>query len=187
MAPLPQNSTARYFFDYVTGNAATSQEHTVQMRVANPVTDVSAQDGFLALLNAMGTARFGNGWRVLRVRYQASGSDFSVPIALTASLAAFVGTGGAVSPPSEAIELTFQGRSRVSGRRGDLSLYGTVGYSLTTNYRLTPGEASWVGAAVLELNQAEAGLWLAIDSTGLEWYPYANWNYNSYWERKLRS
>lgn len=187
MAQLPQNSTARYFFDYVTGNAATSQEHTVQMRVANPVTDVAAQDGFLALLNAIGTARFGNGWRVLRVRYQASGSDFSVPIALTASLAAFVGTGGAVSPPSEAIELTFQGRSRVSGRRGDLSLYGTVGYSLTTNYRLTPGEASWVGAAVLELNNAAQGLWLAIDSTGLEWYPYANWNYNSYWERKLRS
>lgn len=187
MAPLPQNSTARFFFDYVTGNAATSQEHTVQVRCSNETSPEDAQGAFLDLLNAMGTARFGNGWRVLRVRHQPAGTAFSVPVTLSASLAAFVGTGGAVSPPSEAIELTYQGRSFTSGRRGDLSLYGTVGYSLTTNYRLTPGEASWVGTAVAVLNSVESIVWRAIDGTRLTFYPYANWNYNSYWERKLRS
>jgi hypothetical protein len=187
VAPLPQNSTARYFFDYVTGNAATSREHTAQMRCSNATSESAAQEGFWALLDAMGTARFGSGWRVIRVRYQPAGVDFSVPVALNATLASFIGTGGNISPPSEAIELTFQGRSFASGRRGDVSLYGTVGYSLTTNYRLTPGEATWVAAAVAVLNAAESDLWRAIDGSRLTWYPYANWNYNSYWERKLRS
>lgn len=187
MAPLPQNATARYFFDYVTGNAATSQNHTVQVRCSNETTPEDAQEAFWSLLTAMGSARFGSGWRVIRVRYQAAGTDFSIPVTLGATLASFVGTGGNVSPPSEAIELTFQGRSFTSGRRGDLSLYGTVGYSLTTNYRLTPGEASWVGDAVAVLNSVETIVWRAVDGTRLTFYPYANWNYNSYWERKLRS
>jgi len=187
VAPLPANATARFFFDYVTGNAATSQEHTVQVRCSNETSPEDAQTAFLALLNAMGTARFGNGWRVLRVRYQPAGTDFSIPVYMSPTLAAFVGTGGAVTPPNEALELTFQGRSFTSGRRGDLSLYGTAGYNLSTNYRLTPGEAPWVQTAVDVLNSVETIVWRAIDGTRLTFYPYANWNFNSYWERKLRS
>ena len=187
MAPLPPNATARYFIDYVTGNAATSREHTVQIRCSNETSPADAQTAFLALLNAMGTPRFGTGWRVLRVRFQQAGTDFSIPVTLDPALGSFVGTGGAVTPPNEALELTFQGRSFTSGRRGDLSLYGTAGYNLATNYRLTPGEAAWVGDAVAVLNSVETIVWRAIDGTRLTFYPYANWNFNSYWERKLRS
>ena len=186
MASLPQNSTARYFFDYVTGNTATSQEHTAAMRVTTATSETTAQGGFLDLLTAMGPARFATGWRILRVRFQGAGQGFSVPLALTPALAAWVGTGGPISPPNEAIELTYQGRSYASGRRGDVSLYGVLGFSLTTNYRITPGEAAWVGTAVGVLNASEAPLWIAIDGSELTWYPYANWNYNSYWERQLR-
>lgn len=186
MAALPQNSTGRFLFDYITGGAPTSQEHTCAVRVTPDADASQPQADFLALLTAMGTARFATGWRVLRVRYQAAGTNFSVPLTLATALASFAGTGGTISPPNEAIESTYQGRSFVTGRRVDLSLYGVVGFALTTQYRLTAAEAPWLTGAVAAINAATTYSYRAIDGTVPTWYVYLNWNYNSYWERRLR-
>lgn len=187
VAALPQNNTTRIFFDYITGDLSTSQEHTVAVRLAPGVDISSAQNYFYALLNAMGSARFNTGWRVLRVRVQAANSNFSVPAILSTNLTNFVGTGGAATPTSEAVEWTYQGRSPTSGRRVDLSLYGVASISLNTQFRVSPTEAPWLTGAIAVLQDTEGQAFITIDGTPANWYPYLNWNYNSYWERELRS
>lgn len=190
MAPLPQSSTARLFVDYVTGNLATSQEHTVMMRSSGAITDdVPMQNAILALLQAIGPTNFRPGWRVLRVRYAAAGQNFSQPRTRVAGLASFLGTSGNAAPPhTEALEYAFQGRSLTTPRRVDLSLYG-IAQLIPDNFRFPVGGPSpaWVGAAVGVLNGNNAALYTAIDGTSALWYAYVNANYNSYWERRIRS
>lgn len=189
VAPLPQNTTNRVFFDYVTGSQATSQEHTVAIRAFGPGTTTDdVQNRFRTFLAAIGATNFPGGWKVVRVRYQTAGTTFSVPLALTSTLATFVGTGGNLDPFQEARELTWQGRSFTTGRRLDFSIYGIL---LTTpnNFRLVPGAGapSWVASSVGALAGNPEGIWTTIDNSQPTWYNYVNVNYNSYWEARIRS
>lgn len=192
MAPLPQNSTARLFFDYVTGNATTSQEHTFAVRMSGTAGDIAnVQERVRAVLIAMGTNSFRDGWRILGVRYQAAGTDFSNPVTLIANLVSFVGTsGGAYDPRMEAVEDTFQGRSTTSGRRVDFSLYRALS-DAPSNFRWlggTTGFPAAVRAGVTALNASVAvGAFIAIDGSAVVWRDYLNANYNSYWERRIRT
>lgn len=190
MAPLPANNTGRIFYDYVTANTA-GVEHTVAWRV--PLGDFSstvAQDEFLAFLQAVGAGTFRVGWRLIRARYQAAGAAFSTPLALNAGLTAFVGTNSVSYPAQrEAEEWTWQGRSNTSGRRVDFSLYG-LAVNPPSNFRYPAGGASpaFVALSVNRLNTQEAlGRAVAIDGSSPTWYPYVNFNANSYWERRLRT
>lgn len=189
MAPLPPNSTARVFFDYVTGNAVTSVEHTVGFRVASSLSDDGKQLAVSTFLNSIGAGTLVIGWRIIRARVQAAGSNFSQPIPLIAGLASLVGTfnSSAFGADREAIEWTWQGRSYSTGRRVDISLYG-LAQALPVNFRLPVGGSSpaWVGNTVTQLNGAATEI-LAIDGAEATWYNYVNANYNSYWERRLRS
>jgi len=103
-------------------------------------------------------------------------------------MASFVGSGGAITPANETRETTFQGRSFTTGRKLDISLYGIV---MTTpdNYRFPAGGTSpaWVNGAVTVLNGTVAGTFLTVDNSAATWYSYANVNFNSYWERRVRS
>jgi hypothetical protein len=188
LSPLPANTSARVFVDYITGNDVTSQEHTVAWRfVAAPN---AARDTMLALadfLIGIGPAVFATGWRVLRARSQAAGATFSVPETVPPVLAAFAGAGGDVPAPfREALEWTWQGRSFTSGRRVDFSLYGLV-TAPPDNFRVVPGDYPWVGPSVDFLNAVGAGLKpRAIDGSTATFYPYVNSNFNSYWERRIR-
>ena len=191
MAPLPPQNTGRVYFDYVTGNAATSQEHTVMERFAVGVGfDLGdAQQALLDVLTTLGTTAFARGWRVTGVRLSQPGQVFSLPFPLIPALAAFVGAGTALTPYDEAREVTFQGHSQTSGRRVDFSLYGIDG-STPDNFRVVGGGAglsSLVSAAVAALNaNSAAGYFVTIDGTAATWYDYINYNYNSYWEQEIR-
>lgn len=185
MAPLPQNNTDRLFFDYITGSNATSVRHTVQMRIAPEVTDPAAsQASFFNLLSALGAGTFRSGWRVEGVRFQAAGTDFSLPLTLSANLQAFVGTGGSPGYLArfEAVEETFQGRSTTSGRRVDISLYRALS-DANTNFRTGMPVAVQTALSVA----SGSGDFVCVDGTLPIWYTYINSNYNSYWEARVRS
>lgn len=192
MAALPQNNTDRVFIDYITGNSSTSREHTLAIRKNGATTAEDTQVRFLALLNAFGAASFRVGWRVLRVRLQLLGTDFSIPQLVDTGLAAFVGTfNTGYTPRVEAVEETFQGRSGTSGRRVDISLYRAA-TDAADNFR-TPGGATGLPAVVravvssLQLSSSTVGCFLTIDGNVPTWYDYMNSNYNSYWEARSRT
>lgn len=191
MAPLPQNNTNRLLFDYVTGDVATSQAHTCAVRYNPAERDVGdVQADFLSVLAGFGEGLFRVGWKVTGVRVQAAGSNFSLPVTMIASLAAFEGIASVgYTPKLEAVELTFQGRSTTSGRRVDFSIYNAL-FDVGDNFRFLEGSAgaSWVADVLDAVRAASAvGSFLAIDLSAPTWYGYANANYNSYWERRMRS
>jgi hypothetical protein len=184
MAPLPPNSTGRVWFDYVTGVGATSQEHSVMFRISDFDTDGDSwSTGFLGVLNGFGAGAFREGWKVLRGRVSAPGSNISLPFTPNAALRAFLGTAVAGGTAvAEALEDTVQGRSLTTGRRVDFSLYKGTGFvDPTFRYGAPPALLT----ALSSLNIY--GLGAVIDGTLASWYTYVNQNYNSYWERELRS
>lgn len=188
MAPLPENNTGRYFVDYVTGNVAVSQEHTLVVRCATTAGGVQAQDAVLSFLGSIGAVNFRPGWRVLRVRHQEAFTDFSVPVPLTATLSAFVGTfGSAGAAWGEALEARWVGRSSLDGRRTALSLYG-LAINIPDNFRLPAGGSSpaWVQNSINNLNGASNPFY-TISGSEPVWYDYINVQLNSYWESRLRS
>lgn len=185
MAPLPPNSTGRVWYTYVTGLVSTSREHTVMLRIGTEVTNDQADAVMLSILEGFGAGAFREGWRILRADIAAAGSTFSFPYQPAAELLDFVGTADIVVPyraSDEAIEDTCQGRSPVSGRRVDFSLYRAVG-PIDTTFRygmpLAVATALSVGSG--------SGVPICIDGEAPVWYTYVNQNYNSYWERRTRS
>lgn len=192
MAPLPPNSTPRVYFDYISGNAATSKAHTASLRMNQGTFDqAQVQALFAAVLASMGQDSFRVGWKVTSVRVQQANSSFSLPVPLIPGLSSFQGTNaGAWTENQEAIEWTFQARSGASGRRVDFSLFG-VYVTIPTNFRYVAGAVgspAWVGNVVGLLNNTSTypQLPVAVDGTRATFYPYVNANYNSYWEGEIR-
>ncbi len=188
MAPLPTNTTARVFYDYVTGDGLTAKEHTFAIRADSEVPPDTVDAGVRAFLLALGPTTFREGWRIIRSRFHPAGADFSLPRSVTAALAEFIGTNTvAMTDDREAIEWTWQGRSVTTGRRVDFSLYG-LNWLIPPSFRLESGGSSpaWVAASVDALNALTSGVFLCIDGTSPVFYDYVNANYNSYWERRIR-
>ena len=191
MAALPANSTNRLFIDYVTGNEAGSQQHTVSCRYDSATLDVGdVQEAFLDVLQGISAALFRTGWRVIATRVQGAGTAFSLPVTTIVSLAGFTGTASpSYQPRLEAVELTFQGRSPTTGRGVDFSLYTAV-IDVGDSFRFNSGSvaAPWVATALTALRASTtAGAFQSIDGAAPIWYDYVNANYNSYWERRLRT
>jgi len=188
MAPLPANSTNRLFIDYVTGDQATSQEHTLGMRYASTATPQEAQESVAEFLSGVGAGTFKTGWRVLRARFQLAGGNVTLPVNLITTLGSFQGTSsGSLSSSSEAREWRWVGRSYPDGRRSGVSLYGLTA-TFPENFRYPLGGASppWIANSIGALLVAEPQ-WLGIGGDPILWYEYVNVQYNSYWERRLRS
>lgn len=190
MAPLPANQTPRLFVDYISGNLPTSIEHTMSFRagVGGTPIDLDALQGKVAsFLLSIGASNLRAGWRIIRVRFQNGGDDFSVPYPLIPSLEGFAGTGSlTLTQDREAVEWSFVGRSFVSGRRSKVSVYGLV-VGVPPTFRLTAGAVPWVAAATAALNEPTEPRLRAIDGTPLNFYPYVNVQYNSYWETRIRT
>jgi len=187
MAPIPPNATARIFVDYITGNGATAQEHTLAVRYAPSATPQSAQTALAVVLNAIGASVMRQGWRVLGVRNQPLGSDFTVPVDVVSQLSSFVGTSTSAWPASnEALELRWVGRDYLYGRKVSFSLFG-VGVAVPDNYRFPVGGSSpaWVGSTVSALN-TYTDTFVSIAGNPATWYSYVNAQFNSYWEDRLR-
>ena len=186
MAALPSNNTERWFLDYVTGSHATATEHTMMIRTPTNTSAADVSAKFFAMLSGVTAANLWIGWRAIRLRWSAIGSNFSTPVTMSTALAGFTGTGAisGYATASEAIEVTAQGRSPSTGRRVDISLYGYRLIGLPTDFRLL-STVAWVNSYTAALNAGTPPL-KTVDATDALWYPYVNLNFNSYWERRLR-
>lgn len=185
LPPLPANNTARVWFRYVTNSGTTAQTHEVMWRAnLGDFTIGDVGTNFLDLLTAIGASNFRTGWRVLSGRYSPAGAVFSVPAVLPAALLAFTGTGTSAGYrlPWEAVQDVFVGRSLSSGRKVSFSLFRAAGEADDTFRYGMPGAVQ----TALSTGSGN-GAPLAIDGTNPSWYTYTNQNYNSYWERELRS
>lgn len=191
MAPLPDNGTGRIWVEYRTGGGLTSQNHTVMTRY-NPGVGGTFPEALVETLAAMvapGSEQYFDGWSFVGARHAAQGSDVSFPIPIPAPFASFLGNGQlSASRQSQARETRFLGRSGVGGRRYSFSLYGLVdGLFSTLDFRLSRLESPEVDQVLTVVEETETGSFVAIDLQPLVWYPYANWQYNSYWEGELRT
>jgi hypothetical protein len=188
MAPLPANTTARIYLDYVTSLSATATEHTLSVRYNEAIGNVAAQEAALAFLTALTPGRLAQDWRIIRCRNQGAGTNFSVPVGLIPGLVAFNGTGSTLTLEAEALELRFVGRSFTSGRRASVSVYGISSFPLDNSaFRLTAADDPTIGDAITALRNAQPDAFVCIDGSQASWYSYANWQYNQFWESELRS
>lgn len=188
--PPPPATTSIMFFDYVTGSSATSREHTVQFRY-NPslATPSDVQNRMLLVLQALTAANFRTGWRILRVRQQDVGTNFSIPIPVASGLGSFLGTATTPTyqPRYEAVEWSLQGRSPTTGQRVDFSLY-TALTDAPANFRFLPADLAQLAATVNAVQAGAAtGIIITRGGSPATWYNYMNVNYNSYWERRSRT
>lgn len=186
------NATHRVYFDYTTGSApGVSKEHTVMFRViaAETTPGAAIQDAQAAMqgvLTVLGQPLFRNGWRIIRGRISAAGSDFSLPFDLDPPLANFQGSSTGTWPASnEAIQYNWVGRSFTTGKRARFGLYGLAFAAVDTNFRILPAENAAVATGVPNVLNGQPTL-VAMDNTLVSWYPYCNVQYNSYWERRIR-
>lgn len=175
MAPLPPESTARYFFDYT----SVFEDHTFVVRHNGIISPASAGASVATFLGALASIFFPI--TITTVRSAASGSTISFPVT-TGIEGTSYGSGIATSNDAPR-ELNFIGRSS-GGRRVRLGLFGYK--DAISDYRVTTGESTPVNNAVNHLN-ASVGLFLAIDGVEPTWYPYANMLYNAYWQRAIRT
>jgi|SRR5215217_645273 len=173
MAPLPEDSTARYRFDYTVNG----EPHDFQIRAsASP-----AAVGILAgdLLTTMAPELYA--LNVVSVSHAASGSGIFLPVT-TGIEGNTYGTGtGAYE--QKAWYVDFIGRS-TAGRRWRLALFGIR--TLAGDFRYLPGENATITSAIAVLNAAGVGELLAIDGADVVVYPYANAGVNAHWQRALR-
>lgn len=191
MAPLPDSNTGRVWVDYNTGGGATAQNHTVMIRYS-PALGGTFAEALVELCTALvtpGSAEYFTGWAFTGARHAAPGSEISFPITIPAPFLAFSGTGGTPATRQEqSREVKFVGRSASQGRRNNFSVYGVASGNFTDeDFRVNAIESNYPDTVLSVINEAEAGSWVAIDGSFTVWYPYMNWQFNSYWERKLRA
>lgn len=177
MAPLPDNSTARVWVDYNDG----VNDHSLMIRYSpSGATVADAMDAAIAFLEAMDPLLYLIG--ITGARASAAGSTFSFPVAWTGAATYGDDTMDPVFAPRET---RFLGRDN-GGRRVSWSLYGGK-YETPENYRLNPLDFAAVASAIsaIEANVV-ADTFLTINYGDPIVYPYADVNFNSYWERQAR-
>lgn len=175
MAPLPTESTARYWIDYTTSYGS----HSMQFRVGTGATDEGFQlfaQGLLDLLTPVLTV----GWAVTGVRRASDNSTISLPA--TVSLSADVSTTPLLETDAPRF-VSWVGRGP-AGRRVRLYLYGsTIG--IDKNYRKTFNELPLIQAVVNHFNDNPTYVRTIAEDVPI-WNRYANLGYNAYFQRKRR-
>lgn len=183
MAPLPVESTARYFVDY----RAQTREHTVMFRYLDTPGGSPPDAAFIADISAFLSAlRPGmpTDWLILGARYAVTGSNVTNPV----TAPTLTGAGAqAVQQGETPAYMGFLGRS-VDGRRCRLFILG-AGVSPASegsfygDYRVFGSEVTWIDTAIDELDASGV---VSISGTEVIWKPYANLGYNAYWQKKTR-
>lgn len=176
MAPLPDSSTNRLFVDYTDG----INNHTLMFRyplsgtlagVMGVADDVlSAVSPLIHLIT------------ITSARAAAAGSEISLPVAWTG-----LGTYGATSVPGSRApaQISFVGRSS-DGRRARWFIF-PYRAAIPDDFRLSTSENADVLATYNALVAgAAAGDLATIGGLAPTILPYANVNYNSYYETKQR-
>lgn len=176
MAPLPPESTARFYLDYSDG----TNNHTLVNRVGAGVNASDVAGTLNEILLALSPSLYL--LTVLGLRVSSDGSNITNPVSWGGSATFGSGEMPVANAPRE---LRFQGRSP-DGRKVSVSIYGYKGTTPDT-YRILSGDNDDVDATVLEFQEASAGSqFLTISTQVPVWKTYASFNFNSYWEREAR-
>lgn len=175
MAPLPPESTARYYADYST----VGKNHTLVVRATAALSPASFGTLIDSFWTALGSLVFTT--TLNTVRFSASGSNVSNPVTCGFEGTVYGAAAGTVD--SAPVALNFIGRS-TSGRRVRGMVFSYSGAFST--YRLTSAEDAAIANTVAVMNGA-TNAFLAIDGTSPIWYPYANVLVNAYWQRAVRA
>ena len=191
MAPLPDSNTGRVWIDYRTGGGATSQNHSLMIRYS-PALGGTFAEALVEACSALvtpGPAAYFDGWAITGARHAVQGSDISFPVTVPSVFLDFEGAGQvAATRADQARESKFVGRTAGQGRRVNFSVYGIVDTTFSEDdFRIVALEGNYPDTVLSVVTEAETGSWVGIDGSFTVWYPYMNWQYNSYWERKLRS
>lgn len=176
MAPLPEHNTARLFVDYNNG----VHDHTLLVRYTPSAGSDIAMDNAAAFLQALDPILYEIA--IIGARIAATGSNITVPIPWTGSPTYGDGVMPLVNAPRQ---MTFLGRTS-GGRRARWSIFGYKG-TWPDRYRYSSTEVAEIGDAIDALDDGgEAGAFIAIDGFVPSLYPYADFNFNSYWETETR-
>ena len=178
LEPLPANSTSRLWVDYDDG----VNEHTLLVRFFNGGSTFSeAMVAAHNVLSAFGTSLYLIG--ITGARWADVGDDISTPVTWTGDATYGVDPMPTLLAPRET---RFLGRTP-GGRKASWSFYG-VKYTTPDTYRINTGDIAFVAAVLADLATAQSnGNFVGIDNGNPVNYPYANVNFNSYWEKEARA
>lgn len=178
MAPLPQNNTNRLWVDYNDGR----NDHVLLCRyvISTGFGTPEAMGAVDAFLTAINDSLYLI--TILGARVAAQGSNISAPVAWTGGATYGGGAMPAVFAPRQVMWLGRTG----GGRRFRLSIWG-VNTTTPDNFRIADDGSNFVadGIDVLETQQP-LGAFRAIDGNVPLLYPYADIQFNSYWETQAR-
>lgn len=175
MAPLPPNSTARYFLDYETCGF----DHTLIMRAHGTRDDEAAVEMIVSILDAIHDLIFE--YNILGWRYQADVSDVSEELTWTGATT-YGGSAGVAYQTAQYID--FVGRS-ADGRRVRAAFFGTTFSEQGNDYRVSPTEQPAVGDVIGILSSSDP-YFVTVSSEIPSWKNYANCGVNAYWRNKVR-
>jgi len=175
MAPLPPNSTRRYFVDYSDGQA----NHTFVVRTLDVISSTEASEGIHSFLSAWSDASYL--LTILGMRRCSAGSNVSVPVTWEGD--ATYGSGG-MPLPLRPLQVSFLGRDDL-GRRFRLFLFGCK-VAVPDNFRYVRGTGTILDDAY-DAMDAAVNIFLTISGHAPTFYNFADANYNNYWERAIRS
>lgn len=179
MAPLPENSTGRYFVDYTFRD----QGHTLQIRYGAGTAVESLPFHAGVFLSSLATL-MDNTWAIVGARLQSAGSTFAVPT--VAPVLSATPSGGVLPPANYPQFTTWVGRGNTSGRRVRIFVYGLL-LGNDGSYRISnPTGPTQAARAALIDGVGEDNVFVTIGGDAPTWYNYVNQGFNSYWEREAR-
>lgn len=177
MAPLPANTTPRFWLDYNDG----IYDHSFLVRynaVDNSLAEVMGSVD--SLLTAIADSMYEV--TITGARWSAAGSNISTPTTWTGSASYGGGAMPAVFAPRQ---MCFLGRDG-SGVRYRLFLFG-MEFDTPNNYRIARVAANVVDDALTVIEGAQtSGIYLTIEGGAPVMYQYADINFNNYYEAKVR-
>lgn len=176
MAPLPPNNTACMWVDYTNG----VDEHSLMVRYAGDANFADAATAVAGLFTVLTSELYLI--TITGARYRSAGSTITLPNTWPGATSY-----GSMDMPDVLgpRELRFQGRD-TTGRDVSWSIYGWKG-DTPANYRILLTESAVIEAAIAHIDDvSDGGSFCTIAGDVPTVYPYANVNYNSYWEKERR-
>jgi hypothetical protein len=177
MAPLDPHGTPRVFVDYNDG----FNDHTLMVRYAASGPSV---EEVLTMIASIWDALDPNWYEITITGARAAASGSGISFAVPWPGATVYGSGG-LPLNRRPVELRFLGRDD-SGRRVSWSFYGGT-FTIPDGFRFPHSVGGSVADVIDSIEAATASFaFFTINLQAPHVYPYADVNYNSYWEGQSR-
>jgi hypothetical protein len=176
MAPLPANSTERWYLDYTVNGDL----HHLLMRTPPGASESGVSLVYQGLFDLLDSANIYQ-VDVIGMRFSSQGSDVTLPAAYTGTLQ--FGAGTAVGNDFRAKTFSFTGRD-ASGHKTKFFVFGAITQA-EGDYRLQQGANSAIDAVVLYLNSL-TGYFVTIAGLKPIWNHYANIGFHDHWIKRAR-